>query len=354
MINEFFDRLASYGVEYIQRDGHHEIWNESLSQLTYKPIELTSEMIDYQHAYMAEINSEIIDLSFIILSGGKTCGLWLLTASKTDSQWTLTSCGQPVVAPIFFDSTPRKLEKRFCSNAMAFFCNILDLGFKGPLATQQGPVGGGKDVLCTEWYRQAMQHEAIVSVGHDLYVDLTLPLEEIRSHFRKSYKPFINKGLREWNHSIFSSENIDKKSWEEFRNLHKTVSGKVTRGEITWDAQFEMIKSGKAFLVLLRDLKSDKLVGGGFFQYTQDEGIYSVSAFDRSLFDKPLGHVVQQLTIEHMKSMGLRWYRLGERQYLHCDNGVTKKEVDISMFKEGFSTIMRCRLNLILPPSNNS
>jgi len=143
MINEFFDRLASYGVEYIQRDGHHEIWNESLSQLTYKPIELTSEMIDYQHAYMAEINSEIIDLSFIILSGGKTCGLWLLTASKTDSQWTLTSCGQPVVAPIFFDSTPRKLEKRFCSNAMAFFCNILDLGFKGPLATQQGPVGGG-------------------------------------------------------------------------------------------------------------------------------------------------------------------------------------------------------------------
>ncbi len=45
----------------------------------------------------------------------------------------MTAC-RPVLVPIFFGSTPRELEKIFCSNAMEFLCNIVDLGFNEPLA----------------------------------------------------------------------------------------------------------------------------------------------------------------------------------------------------------------------------
>ncbi len=125
--------------------------------------------------------------------------------------------------------------------------------------------------------------------------------------------------------------------------------GRVTRGEATWNAQYRMIKSGKAFLVLLRDVKTDRLVWGG--QHTQVEGVYA--AYDRALLDKPLGYVVQQLAIEHMKSLELGWYRIGERLYLHCNNEVTNKEFNISIFKEGFCSTMKCRFHLIVPSSKH-
>ena len=91
------------------------------------------------------------------------------------------------------------------------------------------------------------------------------------------------------------------------------------------------------------------MVGGGFFDHTAFEGRYAVGVYDRGLFEKPLGHVVQQLAIEKMKSLGLKWYKLGDRSYSVGEEGVTQKEIDISKFKEGFCTNMIPRFELKLP-----
>jgi len=68
----------------------------------------------------------------------------------------------------------------------------------------------------------------------------------------------------------------------------------------------EDIGNQNAFSVYLRDTEG-AMIGGGFFNFTRDEGVYSVGAYDRSLFDKPLGHVVQFRAIEELKSRGIRW-----------------------------------------------
>ena len=353
VFDNFCEHLKDNGIDIIPRHGNSEIWSEQFSKLNYQPIEFAPETIDYQHAYMSEGNVQITDLSLIILSGGKMCGLWVLTAAEFDNQLNLTSCGHPILAPLFFGSSTRKLEKRFCSNAMKCLGAISKIGFNGPLVIQQGPIGGNKDSLLTEWYRQAMQFEAAVSVKHELYIDLSLSLEEIRSHYRKSYKPFINKGLREWRHSIYTASNIDEEKWNSFKDFHEVVSGRVTRGNASWDAQYRMINSEQAFLIMLYRPEDGKLVGSGFFQHTRNEGFYAVAAYDRGLFGKPLGHVVQQVAIEHMKSLGLRWYKIGERFYLDSLGVATKKEVDISTFKEGFSTNMICKYELTLPKPGN-
>ena len=112
-----------------------------------------------------------------------------------------------------------------------------------------------------------------------------------------------------------------------------------------------MILSGHAFLVSLRNKEDARLVGGGFFEITRDEGSYSVAVYNRSLFAKPLGHVLQQLAIEHMKSCGLTWYRVGERIYSHTIPTPTKKEIDISFHKMGFTNYTLCRFEFLLPAS---
>ena len=353
IIDKFFKKLSTNGIEFIPRKSNHKIWNEEFAKLDYQPIEYSADMIDYQNAYLAHNESNTYDLSIIILSGGKICGLWLLTALESKECLRLTSSGQPVLAPLFLDSTTRKQRKKICSNAMNCLINISDMGFQGPLVTCQGPIGINCDTVLTDWYRQGMEHNANVSVRHEMYIDLSLTLDEIRSYYRKSYKPFINKGLKEWESSILTSLNIDKKKWNQFKHLHETASGRVTRNDSTWEKQYQMINSGRAFLVMLNDLNSKEFVGGGFFQTTRDEGLYSVGAYNRKLFDKPLGHVVQQIAINHMKSLGLKWYKIGERHYLNNSSDISKKEIDIAKFKEGFCTDMKCKFELSFTETEN-
>ena len=95
------------------------------------------------------------------------------------------------------------------------------------------------------------------------------------------------------------------------------------------------IESGNAFLIYLRD-SSDRMMGGGFFEYTKDEAYYSVGAYDRNLFDKPIGHVVQNQAIIEMKKRNISWYKIGNRSFVGDSILPTDKEVSISEFKQGF------------------
>ena len=66
--------------------------------------------------------------------------------------------------------------------------------------------------------------------------------------------------------------------------------------------------------------------------------MYSIGAYDRSLFNKPLGHVVQAKLIADMMRSSRVWYRLGT---LFLENDVflpTEKELAITTFKSGFAT----------------
>jgi FemAB family protein len=118
-------------------------------------------------------------------------------------------------------------------------------------------------------------------------------------------------------------------------------------------SQFEMILNDKAILISIRDPESHKMVGAGFFQYSSSEGLYSVGAYDRSLFDKPLGHAIQQRAIEILKSKGIEWYHIGERHYHQSPHHPSAKEVAISEFKQGFASHIFCRHQFELPTIPN-
>jgi FemAB family protein len=129
----------------------------------------------------------------------------------------------------------------------------------------------------------------------------------------------------------------DASIWAEFIQLHFDVSGRKTRSDETWALQLRQIAVGEALLVLLRDGEG-KMVGGGFFQFSRDEALYAVGAYDRKLFPKPLGHVVQATAIDELKRRNIRWLKLGRRFFSSDSPTPTEKELSISEFKSGFSS----------------
>jgi FemAB family protein len=170
-------------------------------------------------------------------------------------------------------------------------------------------------------------------ITYQLAIDLQQSIESIKLDFRKSYKPLVNKALKEWDVRV-CEENVDE-VFEEFKDLHFEAAGKQTRSKESWSIQRKQIENNEAFLVSVRD--GNLLIGAGFFNFSRDIGTYSVGAYKRDLFDKPIGHAVQIIAIKKLKDLGCKTYILGQKAVAISSGTSSQKEASISHFKEGFA-----------------
>ena len=81
------------------------------------------------------------------------------------------------------------------------------------------------------------------------------------------------------------------------------------------------------------------MVGGAFFEFTEDEGRYKVAAYDRNLFDKPLAILFNTRPSKNLKGGKIKFYKLGRRFYESDNPKPSEKEISISYFKEGFASL---------------
>ena len=318
-------------------------WQDVWSNLESQPVNYAASMIDYQHAYMRGSGQSIADISMVLLNDGKPCAIWPLTLTTGDSS-KLSSQGAPILPPVFITNLSPRTIKKITASTLRFVVNVQKVLSQEVIESQEYIA---PHVLCaglSEWHQQWLSIGAAVNVKHDLYVDLALSMDEIRAGFRKSYRPLISAGLKAWTAGVMDNDSVEAATWAEFKLLHRQVAGRSTRSDETWDLQFEMVSRGEAMLITLRDTASqNRMIGAGFFQFTRDEGLYAIAAYDRELFDKPLGHVVQQRAVETMKRRGLRWYRIGERFFPADNPKPTEKELSISLFKQGFASYLSPR-----------
>ena len=351
MTDSFRQLLQASELDASLRADAPERWQQVWSALEYQSVACDAAMLDYQHAYFRGAGWQIHDLSLVLQVDGKPCGLWPLSLGGPGDERRLTSAGAAIQAPVFVDGLSPRTVKKICTRLRQLIARLVDSdGCPLPLLEQAAQPGAG-GLGMTEWHQQLIAAGATTLVRHDLYADLRPALADIRASFRKSFRPLINVGLRNWQVSVLAQAGIDVAVWNEFKQLHVTVAGRSTRSDETWARQFDMIAAGVAFLVALRDPADQRLVGAGFFQHSRDEGLYAVGAYDRSLFDKPLGHVVQQLAIETLKTQGVSWYRVGERHLAQDLPRPSDKELSIAAFKQGFASHMFCRYQFQLPAS---
>ncbi|RYF34825.1 MAG: FemAB family protein, partial [Cytophagaceae bacterium] len=289
--------------------------------------------IDYQLAYIGDGVSRAEDASVILFHDNRPAGVWpIMIMTQPDGRSRICSHGGPVLPPVFSRKLAAKSARTLtiaCIEATATTWKQFDQNERTCLHCFDSRLG------LNDWHDQWMVRSARVNTQHDLFVDLQRPLAEIRNSFRKSFKPLISQGMSLWNASVVTE--ADESQWDEFHNLHIAVAGRATRSDESWQRQLSAISSGDAFFVVLRDIDS-RMVGAALFHTTRDEGLYAVGAYDRSLFHKPLSHVVQFLSIGEMVRRGVKWYRLGVRTYSGDSLPPSSKDLSISDFKQGFAS----------------
>jgi len=337
---EIFNLSSDLGLNISYRQNHRTVWDELLQNLAFIPVSYSNLLIDYYLSYQRGLGGEWLDISLILHHNNKPCGVWPLSLSLTNKTFLISSFGLPIIPPIFTNTLAAKSRKNIIKNCQTLLFKICQLKDISSWESLEGFLGDGA-LGFSQWHLQAMARGSRTELQHTMYVDLSLDMHHIKSYFRKSYKSLISSGQKLWQVNVLSDENQDV--WREFQDLHVHVAGKQTRCQDSWDLQYKAITQGEAFLIYLNNDKGN-MVGGGFFHITRDEAVYAVGVYERSLFDKPLGHVVQYRAIEEMKSRGIRWYKLG----LLCFSAeqVSDKELSIAYFKQGFSTHVFPQFNL--------
>ena len=273
----------------------------------------------------------------MLYNDNKTCGVWplYLDFGKEDPIKSINdNYGGVIVPPLFIENFPKKSQRKIIKACIRFLNSLV--------TKSKGEVWRSSElsakVNVSQWHQLCLENGAVLDkVNYELYVDLSLSINQIRSFIRKSYRPLVSSGLKKWTVSVM--DEYCENTWSDFRTLHKHVAGRVTRPIESWDIQKNAIKAGDAFLVYVSNSEG-KMVGGGYFDMSVNEGNYSVATYDKSLMDEPLGHMVQYQAILTLKEKGRSLYYIGSRFYSENLPSISKKLVDITSFKAGFSTFM--------------
>ena len=341
ILKEDIKQLATLnGLSVSLRTEKPNLWSEVLGRASYVPVLYTSSSMDFQLAYQRGHGGEWQDISIVINWNGNSVAVWPLSLSIIDGVTFISSHGLPVNPPLFTEDCLVVSRKRITKICI----NIADtIAIKMGVSMWESTESFVNKDGFSDWHIEAMSRDVSCSVTHDSFINLQQSMAEIKRGFRKSYKSLVTSGSKNWTVGVLDSSN--EKLWNEFRELHLKAAGKKTRSDETWDIHLEVIKQGKGFLVYLLN-SAGKMDGAGFFNFTRDEGLYSVAAYDRSLFDKPLGHTVQYRAIKELKDRGVRWYKLGLRPYQSEVPAPLDKEVAIGKFKQGFASHMLPRFGL--------
>ncbi len=324
--------LSDFDLKFSFRSSFSNDWDNVLKAVEFVPVAYTQSWIDYQIEYTKCNNVFVYDLSMIIKYNNNSCAIWPIQI-VADNDKPIQSNGNLILPPLFVKGITKRVQKKIINNCIKCL-NELVIKLKGKY-WESGETYKIKPYLSI-WYKKSMDIGGIGFVKHDLYIELEgKTIDNIKSTFRKSYRPLINSALKQWSMEILDSENI--RLWEKFTQLHEKVSGKVTRSKETWDLQYNAILNGSAFLVCVKDDK-DKLVGGGLFLFSRDECIYGVGAYlEEQKEIMPIGHIVQYTAIIEMLKRNIKLYFIGPRHYSAHNPAPTEKMISISKFKEGFT-----------------
>ena len=327
-------RLGEAGFELVVRDEGSHLWDEVLVSSGHAPSLLTHSGLCFQKAVNAPRVQQLVDLSCVLrMKGGRdSLVAWPLGVVWDDAEHPrFSTLGLNQMAPIFAANIAPKILRRMLL-AMHEIVEELVRVLRVPCVWSEA---WSPRRSYSPWMVSERARGAPVRVRDEMIIDLQRPYPEIHARFRKSYRPLVRAAQRHW--KIEARTVVDGTIWERFHALHVAVAGRETRPEASWDMQYKAIQNGDALLTTVEDTDGE-LVGGAFFFLSQHEASYAVAAYRRDLFDRPLGHGAQAVSIQKFQKLGKSWYWLGSIPDAEHQPEPTDKEVQITHFKKGFAT----------------
>ncbi|MBV9987228.1 MAG: FemAB family protein [Chitinophagaceae bacterium] len=340
---DILDRcIADSGLTVVSRAAQEDLWERVLGEAAYVPFNYLQQTIDFQ--LEVQRDNGLTDASLILLHDNKACAVWPISIRIQNGRATaMAGFGAWLQSPVFISGLPTVTVKKIIKQCVTFVQSFCAANEISTCIAEQGFVN---EQGISVWQYELVRAGAATTVRYDLFVDLHQDLARIKGAFRSSYKSLISQGMKTWSVQIHNE--ADQNLWTEFMQLHQQVSGRKTRSDKSWDIHLRAMQQNRAFLVCLRDGEK-RMVGAGFFIHSAQECFYGVAAYDRSLFEKPLGHVVQMEAIKEMKKRNLQWYKVGTRAFATDDPAPTEKEISITVFKEGFANTVLPRYILNWP-----
>jgi FemAB family protein len=338
-IKKIFEQSS---LDIIYRVDNSSAWNLALKEITYVPFTYLENTIDFQLSLETD-EGVLKDVSVIILHDKKPCAVWPLSYQEENGTGVLRSFVSLLLPPLFTQDLPGISQKKINKECIEVISQIIQ---EANIKSQQSEEVFIDTPGISDWHYEWIRKSANAKLRYDLYVNLSLDIEKIKNSFRKSYRSLVSSGLKTWQTGKLDHD--DPAIWDAFRELHIRVAGRETRNKPSWDTHYQALLHGNAFLIYLRN-DIGEMVGGGLFIHSEQECFYGVAAYDRSLFAKPLGHVVQFLAIEEMKKKDILWYKIGTRSFASELPAPTEKEISITEFKEGFATDIMPKYILELP-----
>lgn len=325
--------MTQRGLDFVYLSDAPSKWECTLTKIKYIPTHLLTTVLDYQTAYASGDNVESVNTSVVILHDGRPCAVWPLIFKVNNSEIdTVSHCGT-LQSPHFIAGLSRRTIDRVVVQCLSVINDLL--AAFNVREWQSIDSFSDQRIDVSPWHKQLLRVAAQVGLQYELYLNLQNNIEGVRSVIRKSYRSLISSGSKIGTIHTLSVADVDV--WTEFQQLHQQVAGRVTRTQATWDLQLKAIDEQDAFFIYLRN-SSRIMIGGALFYVSRDEGLYAVGAYDRTQFDKPIGHVIQYAAIQEMLTKGVAWYKIGDRPFGHEQPKPSGKELSIAEFKEGFSS----------------
>ena len=326
-----FDHNEQDNIRFYQKERTN--WDGFLDQTFHAPIYYSYYFNCFQNEILKGKTTNVKDLSFEILWNNNLVGIFPIKLITSENYHKIAALEGHLLPVLYKKGIPIKICKQIDSILIKKlvkyseqFQNI-KLSFLDQIVSEQS---------LTNWHKLLLKNSFKCHIQRESFVNLSWDYSEIKKNYRKSYKSLISKGKRLWNLKKLTKN--DESKWDEFRNLHLKSAGRKTRSDKSWDILYESIINKNSTLYYCSDEK-EKMVGGALIMLTPTEAMYAIAAYDRSLFDLPIGHSLQDFIIKDLKSYSnLKWYRLGKFHNINDFIKPSEKEISIGSFKKGFST----------------
>ena len=314
-------------INFKLRLSDETFWDDIFDKLEYKSVLCSNSFIQYQYIYNLSFEKTIYDISIILFFKKKPIGL--LPMFYLGSNNSLSFFNNNILTPFFLSDISNEIKDKALISTFKFLLELkrffgiheIKISFTNPSKK--------KDLDLSD-----LNNNFKLLENYDLYLNLSNSLDDIKKKIRKSYINIINKE-KSLKINVFDETKHDKKIWLEFKNLHLQVSKRETRSDESWKKQFKNLCDKMAFFFYLE--KDNKLIAGSFFDITHDEAYYSVGVYNEEAKKNNISHLIQYSAIKFFKNKKIKWYYLG-KYISKIDELNTKKDLNISFFKKGFSS----------------
>lgn len=264
------------------------------------------------------------DLSFVMLADGEAVAAVLLPCEEKDEKLSVTFSGDYVMAPLITDH-------RYAKETFSFIDQIVK-------ENRLDKVQFAIDPLSTESYNYLQKFGYLDTTILSYCIDLTQP-GDLLYQCRRGHKCDIKKLST---NPVIKPVIIDAMTagalerHEEYRELHRICSGRITRTKETFDKQFELLQNGEAVLVGL--LYNDVPAAYAYFQFLNGLAVYASGVDNPKFCHMPLYHSLLYHVMCYLKDIGIRMIDTSQPSSPSKQFGYfpDTKQLNIALFKRGF------------------